>query len=367
MTNLTDSRVATRSQKISQSLIGRVGTNLGKHFTDEHKKNISNALKGQKRGKLSAERHKTFVQKCDSTRRRNHTFNTSKAESQMCEALKIQYSGCTVLTQYKDTRYPFNCDFYVVEKDLFIELNAHWTRGGQPYDPDNPECQKQLLEWQEKAKTSKYYQNAIYVWTDLDVRKRKIAEENKLNYQVLYWTIKSNTLIKYIYGSNKGETKQGDVINDPFRLGNVDVNFTSSKVVEAEPAVATSGKVEGTLNWTPIIKGAVEFVIGATTFRDGGDGKIYKGRKVATVNTTDEFGNIIPAGTVIEAGTVVSGGTIDYVTGAYSFTDATLTESTVVMCNYAYDNVVIPQHDLPTVSAKMEAMPLIAKARRVAI
>lgn len=141
--------------------------------------------------------------------------------------------------------------------------------------------------------------------------------------------------IKYIYGSNKGETKQGDVINDPFRLGNVDVNFTSSKVVEAEPAVATSGKVEGTLNWTPIIKGAVEFVIGATTFRDGGDGKIYKGRKVATVNTTDEFGNIIPAGTVIEAGTVVSGGTIDYVTGAYSFTDATLTESTVVMCNYA--------------------------------
>ena len=186
LTNLTDSRVATRSQKISQSLIGRVGTNLGKHFTDEHKKNISNALKGQKRGKLSAERHKTFVQKCDSTRRRNHTFNTSKAESQMCEALKIQYSGCTVLTQYKDTRYPFNCDFYVVEKDLFIELNAHWTRGGQPYDPDNPECQKQLLEWQEKAKTSKYYQNAIYVWTDLDVRKRKIAEENKLNYQVLY-------------------------------------------------------------------------------------------------------------------------------------------------------------------------------------
>lgn len=173
--------------------------------------------------------------------------------------------------------------------------------------------------------------------------------------------------IKYIYGSQKGETKQGDVINDPFRLGNVDVNFTSSKVVEAEPAVATSGKVEGTLNWTPIIKGAVEFVIGTATFRDGGDGKIYKGRKVATVNTTDEFGNIIPAGTVIEAGTVVSGGTIDYVTGAYSFTDATLAEKTVVMCNYAYDNVVIPQHDLPTVSAKMEAMPLIAKARRVAI
>lgn len=31
-----------------------------------------------------------------------------------------------------------------------------------------------------------YYANAIYVWTDLDVRKHKIAKENNLNIEFLY-------------------------------------------------------------------------------------------------------------------------------------------------------------------------------------
>ena len=174
-------------------------------------------------------------------------------------------------------------------------------------------------------------------------------------------------MIKYTAGSTKGSVTQGDVFNDPFRLGNVDPNYTSSKVVEAKPAVAAGGVVSGTLNWTPLVKGGVEFVIGTDTYRDGGDGKIYKGRTVTSVPTTDANGNIIPAGTVITAGVEVSGGTIDYATGAYSFTDVSLTEATAVLCNYCYDNVVIPQNDIPMLSAKMEALPLIAKARRIAV
>ena len=79
------------------------------------------------------------------------------------------------------------------------------------------------------------------------------------------------------------------------------------------------------------------------------------------------MGNIIPAGTVIDAGTLVAGSSIDYATGAYTFTDAGLTEATAVLCNYAYNNEVIPQNDLPMVSAEMKAMPLLAKARRVAV
>ncbi len=34
---------------------------------------------------------------------------------------------------------------------------------------------------------------------------------------------------------------------------------------------------------------------------------------------------------------------------------------------YVYDNVVIPQKNLPLLVAKMDAIPLIAKARRIAI
>ena len=43
-----------------------------------------------------------------------------------------------------------------------------------------------LEDWQERAKTSRFYKNAIYVWTNLDVRKQKCAKENNLNYKVIY-------------------------------------------------------------------------------------------------------------------------------------------------------------------------------------
>ena len=181
--------------------------------------------------------------------------------------------------------------------------------------------------------------------------------------------------IQYTAGSTKGTSdetgnpvQQGYVFNDPFRLGKAQEKYTSSKVVEAKPAVGTDGAVSGTLNWTPLVKGGTEFVIGSTTYRDGGDGKIYKGRTVTSRDEVDQStGNLIPAGTVIVAGTEVSGSSIDYSTGAYSFTDATLTTDTPVLCNYAYDNVVIPQNDIPMLSARMASIPLFARARRIAV
>ena len=173
--------------------------------------------------------------------------------------------------------------------------------------------------------------------------------------------------IKYTAGSNKGNTAQGKLLNDPFRLGDVDADYTSSKVTESKPAVSGDKAVAGTLNWLPLVRGSVEFVVGDATYRDDGEGNIYKGRTVTATNTVDANGNIVPAGTVINAGTLVSGSSIDYTTGVYSFTDADLTAATAVFANYVYDNVVVPQNDIPMVSAKMEALPLIAKARRVAV
>ena len=43
-----------------------------------------------------------------------------------------------------------------------------------------------LKIWQEKAKQSKFYENAIKTWTERDVKKQKIAKENHLNYKVIY-------------------------------------------------------------------------------------------------------------------------------------------------------------------------------------
>ena len=160
--------------------------------------------------------------------------------------------------------------------------------------------------------------------------------------------------VQYTRGSNKGAYVQGDVINDPFRLGSfkegadkkLDTNYTAAKVCEAK-AAAEAGEYKVTLMWKPVVPTTVEVVTAGATFRDNGEGKLQEmdGDKVKEGGKT---------------------GTIDYATGEISFAASTLTAGAVFV-NYAYDNVVIPQNDLPIINAEIKAIPLIAKARRIAI
>jgi len=121
------------------------------------------------------------------TKKLHGTCNTSKPEEELYQRLLKENVNKTILRQYKDSeRYPFYCDFYIVEDDKFIELNAHWSHGGKPYDENDEECQKKLALWREKAKTSAFYAQAIKVWTETDVLKAKTAKEHNLNYEVIY-------------------------------------------------------------------------------------------------------------------------------------------------------------------------------------
>ena len=126
------------------------------------------------------------IQKRNNSKRCNKTFNASSWETQVYQQLCDQYGSDNVIRQYKDGRYPFNCDFYIPTEDLFIECNYHWTHGGRPFDPNDESCQKQLTLWEEKARTSEFYRQAIDTWTVRDVRKQQIAQEQKLNYTVYY-------------------------------------------------------------------------------------------------------------------------------------------------------------------------------------
>ena len=160
--------------------------------------------------------------------------------------------------------------------------------------------------------------------------------------------------VQYTRGSNKGAYVQGDVINDPFRLGSfkqgadgkLDTNYTAAKVCEAKQA-AESGEYKVTLMWTPVVPTTVEVVATGATFRDNGEGKLQE----------------MENGKVKEGG---KEGKVDYATGEISFAASTLAAGAVFV-NYAYDNVVIPQNDLPIINAEIKAIPLIAKARRIAI
>lgn len=133
--------------------------------------------------------------------------------------------------------------------------------------------------------------------------------------------------LKFVKGTNKGESKRGDLVADPFRLGNVDVNYTSSLVVET----VTAG-TDVQLAWAPVFAG----------------GK-------------DEFGRDFSPSIVghPEAEVEVK----DAQKGIVSITGV----SGEVKIRYAYDNVVIPQNDLPILNAEMANIALVAKARRIAV
>lgn len=129
---------------------------------------------------------KEAQEKIYKTKKKNHTFNTSKPEEIFYKKLSEKYGAQDVLRQYKDQRYPFMCDFYIKSKDLFIELNLHWTHGGHRFDKNSSKDLQKLNLWQEKAKTSNFYKSAIYVWTERDLYKLEIAKKANLNYKVIY-------------------------------------------------------------------------------------------------------------------------------------------------------------------------------------
>ena len=124
--------------------------------------------------------------------------------------------------------------------------------------------------------------------------------------------------IEFVAGSNKGGVEQGDLFNNPFQLGEMNPNratYTSAAVVEP----VASGETEVNLAWTPV-EGKVRAIDenGTATELTASDNKVT-----------------VPAGTVKVA--------------------------------YLYDNIVIPQNDLPILNARMQGIALQAKARRIAI
>ena len=134
--------------------------------------------------------------------------------------------------------------------------------------------------------------------------------------------------IEYVAGVDKGEVEEGKMFNSPFALGNYDPNYTSSRVVET---VTVGEGGAATLAWAPVYDG------------DYADAKAtVVGVEGATVTVVDA-----------KEGTIT-------ITGLPEGT-------TEVKVKYVYNNVVVPQNSLPTIKAEMKSMPLLAKARRIAV
>lgn len=120
------------------------------------------------------------IEAINNSKRKNKSFNISKQEDLIYGMLKNRFDK--IHRQYMDkNRFPFCCDFYLEDEDLFIDINFHWTHGTQPFNDTNIEHRRKLQNWYNKSTTSKFYQQAIYVWTQLDVNKRQICKDKHVN------------------------------------------------------------------------------------------------------------------------------------------------------------------------------------------
>ena len=127
---------------------------------------------------------KDIQKKIYDTKKQNNSFSKSTIEEQLNDYFIS--NNIKFIRQYKSQLYPFSCDFYLPNYNLYIEIQGIWTHGGHPFNENNNDDIQQLQLW--KSKNTKYYTSAIYTWTIRDVEKRKIAKQNNLNYIEIFST-----------------------------------------------------------------------------------------------------------------------------------------------------------------------------------
>ena len=164
----------TQNKEIAMKVADSIHNNW-KHKTEEELKRLS---------EIYSESTKRCLDKINATKRKNGTFNTSKPEQKIKRLLEECFPDTKC--QYESELYPFNCDFYIPCLDLYIEYQGFWSHGKHPFDLESEKDLEKLKIWKEKAKTSKFYKNAIETWTVRDPLKRKIAKQNNLKWSEFF-------------------------------------------------------------------------------------------------------------------------------------------------------------------------------------
>ncbi len=208
--NRSEEEKKLTSKRKSDGLLNR-----SKEKKEDHSKKLKKAIKQRSserekerirkqletKSKRTPEQEQERLEKAYNTFKTNNSFNKSKPAEE--DYLKIKELYPNAEFEYKDKiRYPFACDAYIPELDLFIELHYGWRHETEPFDKTNKKHISIVLDWFKYSKEinlmtgkrKKTYLNAIYQWTNLDVRKLNTATQNNLNYLLIYWKDRPNLL-----------------------------------------------------------------------------------------------------------------------------------------------------------------------------
>lgn len=127
---------------------------------------------------------KESQEKHNNSMKLNNSYGKSKEEDKCYELLITKFND--VKRQYRDQRYPFNCDFYIPSLDLFIEYNGSHFHHYHIFDKDNIDDINELNRLKNLDNGHNQYSQIILTWTKSDPLKLQIAKNNKLNYLFFY-------------------------------------------------------------------------------------------------------------------------------------------------------------------------------------
>ena len=114
----------------------------------------------------------------------NNSYGKSKEEDKCYELLIIKFND--VKRQYRDKRYPFNCDFYIPSLDLFIEYNGSHFHHYHIFNKNNINDINELNRLKQLDNGHNQYSHIIKTWTITDPLKLQTAKDNNLNYLYFY-------------------------------------------------------------------------------------------------------------------------------------------------------------------------------------
>ncbi len=163
-----------------------------------------------------------------------------------------------------------------------------------------------------------------------------LVSEEVVSVQALNQKIGQIFFLQYVFGSNKGTVKKGDLAFGPYDINNKP-EYTSEHIDQEVLEAAPSGtKVEGTLSWGPVIAGSVVVTAGSVTLKDDGKGAL-------TSSGSDA-------------------GTIDYTSGKISINFASTPEA--VNVEYSYSLEYAPT-EAPELDMNIKEKIVVAKPRRL--
>lgn len=218
-TRYCSDKCSANSEETKQKKVDTLLTNWGsEHCYDSEK--YRNMLKEKygveytaQRKDVIAKRKETFIKKYGvpyvmqneeiknkmwETCKTKMSFNTSKEEEQIDKWLTEL--GYKFEHHYKSDKYPFNCDFYLFDYDIYLEYQGSQFHRGRSYlgtNNDKLELQKLQESLNNKIKEgikNPQEKSIIDTWSKRDVFKRETAYQNKANLLELYDCLNINSL-----------------------------------------------------------------------------------------------------------------------------------------------------------------------------